>query len=210
MSMIGGAPPGKKSEHMIKSTYLEGQLLLAMPGMTDQRFDRSVIYICSHNEDGAMGLVINEKASNIDFPDLMDQLNIPYDAQKSQNNPNPTDDIILHTGGPVEIGRGFILHSADYVQDTTLIISETVALTATIDILSAIAEGRGPRHYIIALGYTGWGKGQLESELSRNSWLNTEADSELLFRTDLDLKWPRAMAKLGIDITLLSTHAGNA
>ena len=192
---------------MIKASYLDGQLLLAMPNMTDPRFDRSVIYMCSHSEEGAMGLVINNCAVNIDFPGLLDQLDVDFDQQDAGHE---MQEVILHAGGPVETGRGFILHSADYIQDSTLIISETVALTATVDILAAIAQGEGPQNYIIALGYTGWGAGQLESEIQRNSWLNIEPDEELLFRTDLDLKWARAMAKLGIDISMLSTHAGNA
>lgn len=195
---------------MIKETYLDGQLLLAMPGMTDPRFDRSVIYICSHSDDGAMGLVINNAAANIDFPGLLDQLDVVYDAEYLSGGASFKENITLHAGGPVETGRGFILHTADYVQDSTMIISETIALTATIDILAAIARGHGPRDFIVALGYTGWGRGQLEEEISRNSWLNIEADEELLFHTDLDLKWPRAMAKLGIDITMLSAHSGNA
>ncbi len=201
---------------MIKATYLDGQLLLAMPSMTDPRFDRSVIYICSHSEEGAMGLVINSSAVNIDFPGLLEQLDVAYNQEDFSDEPLSTykeeegEEVILHAGGPVEIGRGFILHTADYVQESTMIISETIALTATIDILAAIAQGTGPKNYIVALGYTGWGKGQLEEEISRNSWLNIEADEELLFRTDLELKWARAMAKLGVDITMLSTHAGNA
>ncbi len=193
---------------MIKASYLDGQLLLAMPNMTDPRFDRSVIYMCSHSEEGAMGLVINNCAENIDFPGLLDQLDVDFDPYGHRGR--EMQEVILHAGGPVETGRGFILHSADYIQDSTLIISETVALTATVDILAAIAQGEGPQDYIIALGYTGWGAGQLESEIQRNSWLNIEPDEELLFRTDLDLKWPRAMAKLGIDISMLSRHAGNA
>lgn len=201
---------------MIKATYLDGQLLLAMPGMTDPRFDRSVIYICSHSEEGAMGLVINSPAVNIDFPGLLDQLDVTCSPEDFPGDLRPThtkeakEEVILHAGGPVEIGRGFILHTADYVQESTMVISQTIALTATVDILAAIAQGTGPKNYIVALGYTGWGKGQLEQEIGRNSWLNIEADEELLFRTDLDLKWARAMAKLGVDITMLSTHAGNA
>jgi len=199
---------------MFKASYLDGQLLLAMPSMTDPRFDRSVIYMCSHSEEGAMGLVINSSAVNIDFPGLLDQLDVSHDTEQFSDTPvspiSGAAEIQLHAGGPVETGRGFILHSADYMQDSTLIISETIALTATVDILAAIAQGEGPQNFIIALGYTGWGKGQLEEEINRNSWLHIEPDDELLFRTDLDLKWPRAMAKLGVDITMLSTHAGNA
>ncbi|MBL4803025.1 MAG: YqgE/AlgH family protein [Emcibacter sp.] len=199
---------------MIKASYLDGQLLLAMPGMTDPRFDRSVIYMCNHNEEGAMGLVINSAAVNIDFPGLLKQLDVPYDSEKFSNksfsSEHTKEEILIHSGGPVEVGRGFILHTADYMQDSTMIISETIALTATVDILAAIAQDEGPNNFIIALGYTGWGQGQLEEEINHNSWLHIEPDEELLFRTDLDLKWPRAMAKLGVDITMLSTHSGNA
>ncbi len=195
---------------MIKATYLDGQLLLAMPSMTDPRFDRSVIYMCSHSEEGAMGIVINSHAVNIDFPNLLDQLDVTYDSEQLFLLEKEDEEITLHAGGPVEVGRGFVLHTADYVQKSTMVISETIALTATVDILSAIAQGTGPANYIVALGYTGWGGGQLEEEINRNSWLNIEADEELLFRTDLDLKWARAMAKLGVDITMLSTYAGNA
>lgn len=195
---------------MTRTNYLEGHLLLAMPSIGDPRFDHSVIYICSQGDDGAMGLVINAPASNIEFSDFLDQLDVSYDAEKLSGASAPGKEIILHAGGPVEVGRGFILHSADYVQESTMIISETVALTATLDILTAIAEDRGPANFLVALGYTGWNRNQLEEELNRNSWLSIEADEELLFRTELDLKWPRAMAKLGVDVTMLSTFTGNA
>ena len=193
---------------MTKKGYLNGQLLIAMPSMTDQRFANTVIYICTHTEEGAMGLVINKTCDNIDFPDLLDQLEIDY--PDNSNQLHFLKNITIHEGGPVESGRGFILHSADYVQETTLIISETIALTATIDILSAIANNEGPQDYLIALGFSGWGKGQLESEIKRNSWLTIEADEELVFRTDHILKFPRAMAKLGVDISMLSSESGSA
>ena len=191
-----------------KKGYLNGQLLLAMPSMTDPRFSNTVIYICTHSEEGAMGLIINKSCDNIYFPDLLEQLSIGNSGQ--DRNPKFLNSIPLHDGGPVEAGRGFILHSADYVQETTLIISETIALTATIDILTAIADGRGPRDNLIGLGFSGWGKGQLESEIRRNSWLTIEADEELVFRTELDLKFPRAMAKLGVNISMLSSQSGSA
>ncbi len=193
---------------MTKEGFLSGQLLLAMPGMNDPRFESSVIYICTHTEDGAMGLVINKYCENIDFPDLLNQLNIDYsnDAADTQS----LKKIPLHEGGPVESGRGFILHSADYVQETTLIISETIALTATIDILTSIAARSGPQDYLIALGFSGWSRGQLENEILANSWLSIEADEELVFRTDVDLKLPRAMSKLGVDLSLLSSQFGTA
>jgi len=191
-------------------SYLTGQLLLAMPGMTDPRFDRSVIYICRHSEEGAMGLVINSAATGIDFPNLLDQLDVKYDPKKMAEKKALGDEINLYAGGPVEPGRGFILHSVDFKQASTLVISETVALTARVDILAAISAGKGPKNFIVALGYTGWGNGQLEQEIKRNSWLNVDADDALLFCPDLDLKWPRAMAKLGIDIAMLSKFSGNA
>ncbi|MDG1995747.1 MAG: YqgE/AlgH family protein [Emcibacteraceae bacterium] len=191
---------------MTKQGYLEGQLLLAMPSMTDPRFARAVIYVCTHTKDGAMGLVINKGCDNIDFPDLLEQLKIDPKAADDAL----LDKITLHEGGPVESGRGFILHSADYVQESTMVVSETIALTATIDILTAIANEEGPNDYLIALGFSGWGKGQLESEILNNSWLTIEADDELVFRTVLDLKFPRAMSKLGVDITRLSSQFGSA
>lgn len=193
---------------MAKQGYLNGQLLLAMPSMTDPRFAGAVIYICTHSEEGAMGLVINKLCDNIDFPDLLKQLNI--DCTETTKSDMTLSDITLHEGGPVESGRGFILHSADYVQETTLIISETIALTATIDILTAIACGDGPQDYLIALGFCGWSRDQLENEILRNSWLTIEADDELVFRTELDLKLPRALAKLGVDISMLSSQFGTA
>lgn len=157
-----------------------------------------------------MGLVINKGCDNIDFPDLLKQLSIECPKDEDQKHSVSLENIPLHEGGPVESGRGFILHSADYVQDSTLIISETVALTATIDILTSIACGTGPKDYLIALGFSGWGRGQLESEILRNSWLSIEADEEIIFRSELDLKLPRALAKLGVDLNMLSSDYGNA
>ncbi len=187
---------------MTSSTYLDSKLLLAMPNMADPRFDRSVIYICSHDESGAMGLVINEAFQSLSFEGLLEQLEIEYTE--------PVPQLVIHTGGPVEPGRGFVLHSADYVQESTLIVSETLALTATVDILTALAHGRGPRHHLLALGYAGWGAGQLEAEIQANSWLTAEADEEIIFNTELEQKWPRAMAKLGVNVSMLSTDAGHA
>ena len=193
---------------MTNEGFLNGQLLSAMPGITNPRFESTVIYVCTHTEEGAMGLVINKQCENINFPDLLTQLNI--DQSKNNKNKVELSKILLHEGGPVESGRGFILHSADYVQESTLIISETMALTATIDILTSIAIGDGPQDYLIALGFSGWGRGQLENEIRNNSWLSIEADEELVFRTDIGLKMPRAMAKLGVDLSLLSSQYGRA
>ena len=151
-----------------------------------------------------MGLIINRSSDNITFPSLLEQLSIDIDDD------DDIADIPVQHGGPVEMGRGFVLHSADYVQDSTLVVSETVALTATVDILRALAEGSGPKDAILALGYAGWGPGQLDLEIQANGWLNAEADDELVFRTENAYKWPRAMAKLGIDLSMLSSDAGHA
>jgi putative transcriptional regulator len=182
--------------------YLTGKLLLAMPNMEDPRFARSVIYMCAHTAEGAMGLVINRLNSAIAFPGLLEQLGI--------ETKGPVPNTPIYGGGPVEIGRGFVLHSADYVQESTLVVSETIALTATVDILTAIAEGRGPQAHLITLGYSGWAPGQLEDEIQRNGWLTVDADMDLVFYTDLNMKWPRAMAKIGVDVTMLSSTAGHA
>lgn len=182
--------------------FLEGKLLMSMPSMGDPRFERTVIYMCTHNKEGAMGLVINKPVTHLDFPQLLEQLSITVTA--------PVEEVVIHAGGPVETGRGFVLHSADFVQDSTMIVSETVALTATVDILRAMATGRGPQHQLLALGYAGWGAGQLDAELNRNGWLSTDADDELIFNTGLDDKWPLAMTMLGVDISMLSADAGHA
>jgi putative transcriptional regulator len=190
--------------------YLDGQLLIAMPVMSDPRFARSVIYLCAHSEDGAMGLVINQHASHISFPDLLQRLGIV----PSESDEGLSDDALsmsIHVGGPVETGRGFVLHSSDYfANDSTLPIEDGVCLTATIDILKAIAGGTGPHRAILALGYAGWSPGQLESEIQANGWLNCPADLDLIFDPDVDAKYTRALAKIGIDPSHLVSDAGHA
>jgi putative transcriptional regulator len=181
------------------SGYFTGQLLAAMPQMGDPRFERTVIYLCAHTAEGAMGLVVNRALENVHLPDLLSQLGIP-DLGRS-------DAIRVLFGGPVETGQGFVLHSADYVQDATLMVGGSVGLTATLDILKDIARGSGPHRSILALGYAGWGAGQLESEIQANGWLTVPADDTLLFDHDLDTKWERALAKIGVDIRLLSSGA---
>lgn len=182
--------------------YLEGQLLVAMPGMSDPRFARSVIYLFAHSASGAMGLVINKALDTITFAELLQQLNI---------NPGPeSEQIVLHFGGPVETGRGFVLHSADYVRDATMIIGKDMALTATVDVLKAIAAGQGPRRSLLALGYAGWAPGQLETEIQGNGWLHCAADPELIFGADIGGKYERALRKIGIDLAMLSNEAGHA
>ena len=189
--------------------YLEGQLLIAMPIMTDKRFARSVIYMCAHSAEGAMGLIINQRASHISFSELMKQLSImPESADEVEIE---LEDMDVHVGGPVETGRGFVLHSADYyVADSTLPIDDGVSLTATIDILKAIAGGKGPDRAILALGYAGWRAGQLESEIAANGWLHCPADADLLFDRDLEQKYERALSKIGVDPSHLVSDAGHA
>jgi putative transcriptional regulator len=185
-----------------KPHYLTGQLLIAMPTMPDQRFQRTVIYMCAHNADGAMGLVINRLFGSITFPDLLEQLGI--------DSPGSAANMRVHFGGPVESGRGFVLHSTDFVREGTMQVDDKIALTATVDILRAIADGRGPKHALLALGYAGWGPGQLDTEMQANGWLNAPADDRLLFDRDLDTKWERAIAKLGVSLSMLSGEAGHA
>ncbi len=185
-------------------THLTGMLLVATPGMTDPRFERSVIYLCAHSADGAMGLVVNQTAGNVTFPAVIGQLGIEA-AEEGAG-----DDTPVHVGGPVETSRGFVLHSVDYVQESTLVIDERFALTATIDILRAIAEGHGPNRRVLALGYAGWGAGQLDQEIQGNGWLVAPADPEIVFGRDNGAKWRSAMRKIGVDPSLLSTVAGHA
>jgi putative transcriptional regulator len=182
--------------------YLTGQMLVAMPQMLDERFVKTVIYMCAHTEDGAMGLVVNKILEDIDFPDLLDQLDLNPAAGGT--------DIRVHFGGPVESGRGFVLHSSDYQQDATMVIDEQIALTATTDILRDIAEGDGPQSSLLALGYAGWGPGQLDSEIQANGWLSVDADPGLIFGNEPDKIWQGALAKIGIDASMLSGDAGHA
>lgn len=184
-------------------SYLAGQLLVAMPGMMDPRFAKTVIYMCAHNADGAMGLVVNKLIESLSFPDLLAQLGI--------ESVGIGDQIKIHFGGPVESSRGFVLHSPDYRRDATLVVDEQVALTATVDILKAIAIGSGPRRSLLALGYAGWGPGQLDDEIKANGWLHVAADNDLVFGGgNVEDKWDQAMAKLGIDPRMLSDSAGHA
>jgi putative transcriptional regulator len=189
---------------------LEGQLLIAMPAMSDRRFQRSVIYMCAHSSEGAMGLIINQRANHITAPDLLERLGIsPRDPEDEI-----TSDVLslsIQVGGPVETGRGFVLHSSDYFsEDSTLAIEQDVCLTATIDILKAIAQGRGPARALLALGYAGWSPGQLETEIQSNGWLHCPADPDLIFDEDLENKYSRALKKIGIDLSHLVSDAGHA
>lgn len=194
--------------------YLEGQLLIAMPRMTDRRFQRSVIYMCAHSEQGAMGLIVNQDSESIDFPDLLDRLGLFSDIFTGPGTievPPAVATIPVHVGGPVDTGRGFVLHSSDYfVPDSSLKIRDGFVLTATLDILRAIATGKGPKRSLLALGYAGWSPGQLENEIQANGWLHCPADMDIVFETDNEAKYAMAMAKIGIDPSHLVADAGHA
>ena len=190
--------------------YLDGQMLIAMPVMSDDRFARSVIYVCAHSSEGAMGIVVNQQAQDIKFPDLLVQLEV-IPASERIELPTRAEDVQVLKGGPVETGRGFVLHSADFfIENSTLPIDEGICLTATLDILKAIAHGNGPHEAVLALGYAGWAPGQLEQEIQQNGWLHCEADPELIFGSDIDGKYTRALGKLGVDLAMLSNEAGHA
>lgn len=190
--------------------YLDGQMLIAMPVMEDERFQRSVIYVCAHTAEGAMGIIVNHPAGSIDFPGLLMQLDI---IKKSDRIMLPEDAEAMKVlkGGPVETARGFVLHSSDFfIQDSTLTIDDDISLTATLDILKAIAQGNGPKRAILALGYAGWAPGQLEDEIQHNGWLHCPADPDLVFGKDIEGKYERALKKIGIDLAMLSNEAGHA
>jgi len=193
---------GFLEEDLETDRYMTGRFLIAMPGMMDDRFQRTVIYMCAHGPDGAMGLVINKPLDSITFPDLLEQLEIPV--------PPAGEGIDVLFGGPVETGRGFVLHSPDYMHDATLVVDDEVALTATVDVLKAMADGSGPKQHLLALGYAGWEGGQLDDEIKANGWLSVDADPKLLFDVDADAKWEQAMGKIGIDPSMLSDEAGHA
>ncbi|MEM9736590.1 MAG: YqgE/AlgH family protein [Pseudomonadota bacterium] len=183
---------------LTESHFLEGQMLIAMPGMRDPRFHRTVIYLCAHSADGAMGLIVNKPAETLKLSDLFERLEIPHVTPRAED--------IVRFGGPVETGRGFVLHSSDYyAPEATLKVDPETSMTATLEILYQLAEGRGPERAIVALGYAGWSPGQLEGELQQNGWLSCGPDGDLLFGEDNGGKWDRAMAKIGVDPTSLST-----
>lgn len=182
--------------------FLTGQLLIAMPAMADPRFSQSVIYVCAHTPEGAMGLVVNRPVVKPTFDDLLKQL-------KVEPHP-PARQIRLCAGGPVENARGFVLHTLDWTSEGSLRVNDEMALTASLDVLQVIAGGGGPRECLLALGYAGWGPGQLDQEIQANAWLSGPADESLLFDEGHDTKWRRALAKLHVDPLLLSDAAGHA
>ena len=196
------------SKMSARAGFLDDQFLIAMPGMKDERFARSVIYICAHSEEGAMGLIINQVQEML-FPDLLVQLGVLDEKQAIRLPPQARDLVIRHCG-PVYRSRGFVLHSDDYMVESSMPVSDEVCLTATVDILRAISAGSGPRHALMALGYSGWGAGQLEHEIAENGWLTCPASMDLLFDPDLDRKYDRILASLGINPAHLSIDAGHA
>jgi putative transcriptional regulator len=188
-----------------KPSFLSGKLLLAMPGMADPRFERAVIALCVHDENGAIGIGIGHKRAGITFRGLLRQLDI---------EPGQAPDGAVHHGGPVEPGRGFILHSEDWGGQDTLHVAgpngPLFAMTGTIDVLRAIAEGRGPKRWIAALGYAGWGEGQLDEEMTRHGWLAASSNAKILFETPTDERWAAAFQAEGIDPRLLTSETGAA
>jgi putative transcriptional regulator len=200
----------RKSSDKTGRGYLDGQMLIAMPSMRDERFTRSVIYVCAHSSEGAMGIVVNQPAANINFPDLLVQLEV-IPASDIIQLPRRAGTVKVLRGGPVETGRGFVLHSADFfIENSTLPIDDGICLTATLDILKAIARGDGPASALLALGYAGWAPGQLETEIQENGWLHCTADPELIFGGDTDAKYEKALKKIGIDLGMLSSESGHA
>ena len=182
---------------------LTGQLLVAMPQMSDPRFARSVVYLCAHSgEAGAMGLIVNKQLAALTLGELFAQLDIEPSAVAGLRP--------VHFGGPVEAGRGFVLHTADYRENATLHVDSNISVTATLEVLRAISKDQGPRQSLFALGYAGWAPGQLDAEIQANGWLSVAADDDIVFASDNDGKWTRALAKLGIDLSTLSSDAGHA
>jgi putative transcriptional regulator len=211
-SFAPGKPAKSKSQQRkgVKRGYLDGQMLIAMPTMGDDRFARSVIYVCAHSNEGAMGIIVNQPAAHISFPDLLVQLDV-IPAEDLIQLPTQAEGVKVLKGGPVDTQRGFVLHSSDFfIENSTLPIDEGVCLTATLDILKAIARGDGPRSALLALGYAGWAPGQLENEIQHNGWLHCSADPELIFGQDTGGKYEKAMKKIGVQVGMLSSEAGHA
>lgn len=188
--------------------FLDGHFLIAMPGMLDKNFERTVVYICAHSDDGAMGFVIN-RPQPMSFTDVLLHLNL-VEEDEVIRLPSRTIDFPIRSGGPVESGRGFVLHSDDYSSESSIPVSDDISLTATLDIVRAISRGEGPVRGLLMLGYAGWGAGQLESEIASNGWLTCPAAEELIFDTAAGDKYDRALALMGVTPAMLSMEAGHA
>lgn len=191
-------------------SHLQGQLLIAMPDMSDPRFQRAVVQLCAHSDEGAMGLIVNKRVDDLDLGRLLEQIELAEtDGETVLSEANAARPV--HNGGPVESHRGFVLHSPDYYsKESTLKVSDAVCLTATPDVLAAIGAGEGPHHALIALGYAGWSPGQLEAELGANAWLNCPSDASIVFADEDADKYGMALSKLGIDPSHLVSAAGRA
>ena len=202
--------PKKKPAKGSARGFLDGQMLIAMPSMGDDRFARTLVYVCAHSSEGAMGLIVNQAEPNMNFPELLVRLNVIPDNERIQLS-RRAERLKVLKGGPVETGRGFVLHSADFhIENSTLPIDDGICLTATLDILKAIAKGEGPESAILALGYAGWAPGQLEDEIQHNGWLHCAPDPDLLFGTEIEGKYDKALLKLGVPPGMLSSEAGHA
>lgn len=198
MSAKGRSSSGIRAE----SAWLTGKLLIAMPSMPDPRFTRTVTYICSHSPEGAMGIVLNRLYGELNFRGLLSQLDITLSLG--------APDLPVHFGGPMEPARGFVLHSAEYRREGTMMIDDAIALTATVEILQALADGAGPDRALLALGYAGWGAGQLDAEMQANGWLVAPADEDTIFNPHTESKWEQALGKIGISPLMLSGEVGHA
>ncbi len=202
-TMPKNSGPEDEGADIPAAEFLDGHMLIAMPGMQDPRFHRSQVYLCAHSADGAMGIIVNKRADDLKLKDLFGKLGIPIGAGNARAP--------VHYGGPVETGRGFVLHSSDYrSEDATMKVDGNTSMTATLDILNAMATDNGPEHAIVALGYAGWAPGQLEAELQANGWLACPADEDLLFNTEESTKWDKALAKIGVHPAMLSSTGGRA
>jgi len=189
---------------------LKGQYLVAMPGMADDRFIDTVVYVVAHGEDGAMGLVVNKPMGGMHLSDILDEMDMDEEAEAIRISEERLEQDVLK-GGPVDTSRGFVLHSPDYFRDgNSFVVGEEVCLTATLDVLRAIADGTGPSHSVLALGYCGWGAGQLEAELKQNGWLTLAHSPDLMFSVPAARRYDRALATLGISRATLSPYAGSA
>jgi putative transcriptional regulator len=188
---------------------LEGKFLIAMPGMGDHRFEKTVIFLCAHNAEGAMGFVVNRRLEQPTMAGFLTQLSI-VNADEAKGLPPQLAREPMRSGGPVEPGRGFVLHSPDFRAASTLQVTGEVCLTATLEILRAIATGKGPRKSLLVLGYSGWAGGQLESEIAANGWLTSQSDAGVIFETPDEGKYRRALGLLGVDPRLLSAESGRA
>ncbi|WP_025029503.1 YqgE/AlgH family protein [Nitratireductor aquibiodomus] len=193
---------------MTELPYLENHFLIAMPGMRDERFARAVIYLCAHSEGGGDGLIINQP-QQLAFPDILVQLGI-LEQSEAIRLPQEARNMPVRNGGPVDRSRGFVLHTDDYVVESSMPVSDSICLTATVDMLRAISLGQGPRHALMALGYAGWGAGQLEMEIGENGWLTCPATPQLLFEGNIEQKYDGVLASIGIDAANLSQIAGHA